>query len=215
MQVLQASNRRAEAESLYRRALVILEASRGPNHSDVASVTYNLATLLEVTNRPAQAEPLLARVVRILSQFQRSTGHEEPHLRIATDSYRRLLVKLKIAEPEIRARIEAASKGTDKFSPIIPEVERLLGPAKPTNEVFEALDKQYREQHKPPIWFLPLREPIAPQIDQLLGPAKTVTEVLDTLDRQYRDEGKPPIWFLPLNEPITPHLDELLGQPSK
>ena len=175
----------------------------------------NLASLLEATKRPALAEPLLARVVQILSQFQRSTGHEEPHLRIATESYRRVLAKLKITEPEIQRRIEAASKGTDKLSPIVPEVERLLGPAKSTTDVFQALDKKYHEQHKPPIWFLSLSEPIAPHIDQLLGPTKTVNEVLAALDRQYREEGKPAIWFLPLNEPITPHLDELLGKQSK
>ena len=37
-------------------------------------------------------------------------------------------------------------------------------------EVFETLDRQYREQHKPRVWFLPLSEPIAPHLDELVGP---------------------------------------------
>ena len=96
-----------------------------------------------------------------------------------------------------------------------PLLDQILGPGKPTKEVFEVLDKQYREQHKPRIWFLPLKDPIAPHLDQFLGPTKTAKEVLDALDRQHRDQRKPAIWFLPLNEPITPHLDELLGKLSK
>ena len=46
----------------------------------------------------------------------------------------------------------------------------MLGPAPSTREVFETLDRQYREQHKPEIWFLPLNKPIAPHLDELLGP---------------------------------------------
>ena len=445
-QLLQATNRMAEAEPLLRRALAIAEKSYGPDHPDVARVLNNLAQLLQATNRMAEAEPLMARAFRIISRFQRSTGHEHPHLRLAMVNYRALLSRLKLSEPEIEARIKAANEGTDRLSPIVPEVERLLGPARsvadllaaldrqyreqskpavyflklneeiaphldellkpksdglnalgvtafrrgahadavgfyeaaielmaqepesasaklttrmnhaaalcelgaveqardelskllpaleklpatesllkgraryhltlcqwrvgdrtaaqrsaqesltaynsapkanpiapavrrnsedllaklkagepappraaidapaalesararyrarealtklplaeraaplldqilgpatPTKDVFEALDKQYHDQHKPPIWFLPLEDPIAPHLDQLLGPTKSVQEVLAALDRQYREEGKPAIWFLPLNEPITPHLDELLGKPSK
>ena len=435
----------AEAEPLMRQALAIDERSYGPDHPDVAIRLNNLAQLLRTTNRLAEAEPLMARAVRVLSRFQRSTGHEHPHLRASIVNYRGLLTLQKLAEPEIAARIKAAREGTDKLSPIVPEVERLLGPAKPvadvlsfldrqykeqgkpavyslgpkepiaphldelllptgdglnalgvdafrggahadavvlyeaalelmadqpaqvparlrtrmnraaalrelglveqardelsrllpelekmpaadslmkgraryhlalcqwrlgeragaqksaeqslaayngapkaepvdpdirrqseellgalkdgkappplakidapaaidaaraqyqarealtklglnqaaaplldlilgpakpTKEVFDALDRQYREQGKPAVWFLPLTERIAPHLDQLLGPAKTVKEVLDALDRQYREQGKPAVWFLPLNEPITPHLDELLGKPS-
>jgi hypothetical protein len=51
-------------------------------------------------------------------------------------------------------------------------LDKLLGPAKSTKEVFEELDRQYRKQDKPPVWFLPLSEPIAPHLDELLGPPK-------------------------------------------
>jgi hypothetical protein len=91
-------------------------------------------------------------------------------------------------------------------------LDRILGPAKPTREVFDALDRQYREQDEPQAWFLPLTEPISRHLYQLLGQARTVKELLDTLDRLYREESKPALWLLPLNEPISPHLDELLGK---
>jgi len=58
-------------------------------------------------------------------------------------------------------------------------LDQTLRPAKPTKAVFDTLDRQYREQGKPSIWFLPIKEPIAPHLDELLGPAKTVKEVLD------------------------------------
>ena len=52
-------------------------------------------------------------------------------------------------------------------------LEKLLGPAKSSQEVFETLDRQYREQNKAAIWFLPLSQPIAPHFDELLGPLPT------------------------------------------
>jgi hypothetical protein len=120
---------------------------------------------------------------------------------------------LEAARARYRAR-EALAKLPlkEKAAPLLDQV---LGPARSTKGVFEALDRQYREQGKPSVWFLPLKEPIAPHLDQLLGPARTVKDVLDGLDRQYRAQGKPAVWFLPLDKPIAPHLDELLGKPSK
>jgi hypothetical protein len=97
----------------------------------------------------------------------------------------------------------------------VPLLDQLLGPARSTKEVFEALDQHYREHGKRPLWFLPLKEPIAPHLDRLFGPARAVKEVLEGLDRQNRARRKPPVWFLPLSEPMAPHLDELLGKPSK
>jgi hypothetical protein len=96
-----------------------------------------------------------------------------------------------------------------------PLLDQILGPAHSTQEILAALDRSYREQGKPAVWFLPLEEPMAPHVDQLLGPVRTVKDALDSLDRQYRAQGKPAVWFLPLNEPISPHLDELLGKPSR
>jgi hypothetical protein len=50
-QLLQATNRLAEAEPLYRRALAIDEASYGNDHPNVAIHLSNLATLLYATTR--------------------------------------------------------------------------------------------------------------------------------------------------------------------
>ena len=44
------------------------------------------------------------------------------------------------------------------------------GPAKSMQEIFEALDEQFRQQHKARVWFFPLNKPIAPHLDELLGP---------------------------------------------
>ncbi len=119
---------------------------------------------------------------------------------------------IEAARARYRAREELTRLAlTEKAAPLL---DRMLGPARPTKDVLEALDRQYREKGKPPVWFLPLNEPIAPHIDQLLGPGKTIKDVLDSLDKRYREQGKPAVWFLPLNEPIAPHLDELLGKPS-
>ena len=92
------------------------------------------------------------------------------------NNYRQLLTSQKLAEPEIAARIKAASEGTDKLSPIVPEVERLLGPAKPVADVLSSLDRQYKEQGKPAVYFLGPKEPIAPHLDELLRPNGDRTE---------------------------------------
>ena len=44
-----------------------------------------------------------------------------------------------------------------------------LGPARPVGDVLDSLDRRYRDQGKPAVWFLPLDEPIAPHLDELLG----------------------------------------------
>ncbi len=130
----------------------------------------NLAALLQATNRMAEAEPLLARAVRVFSRFRRSTGHEHQHLLITMRNYRDLLTVRKLAEPEIAARIKAASEGTDKLSPNLPDVERLLGPPKPVADVLTSLDQRYKEQGKPAVYLLGPKEPIAPHLDELLRP---------------------------------------------
>jgi len=65
----------AEAEALVRRALAICRQSFGPDHPDVATALNNLATLLQVMNRPAEAEPLLRRSLAIR---EKSLGPDHP-----------------------------------------------------------------------------------------------------------------------------------------
>src|SRR5262249_19152198 len=93
--------------------------------------------------------------------------HDRPHCRRAKESYRKLLPLLKVAEPEIAARIKATTEDTEKLSPIVPEVERMLGPARPVADVLTSLDRRYREQGKPAVYFLKPKEPIVPHLDEL------------------------------------------------
>ena len=85
-ELLRATNRLAEAEPLYRRALAIDEKSFGPEHPKVAIRLNNLAGLLRDANRLAEAEPLYRQVLRILAEFGHRTGHEHPHFRTAIEN---------------------------------------------------------------------------------------------------------------------------------
>ena len=79
-----------------------------------------------------------------------------------------VVAALEQARVRFRARAELAALPLDQSA--LPLLDQMLGPAESTKQVFEELDRQYREQGKPEIWFLPLTEPIAPHLDQLLGP---------------------------------------------
>ena len=64
-ELLRETNRHAEAEPIYRRALEIWEKSLGADHPDVAQSLNNLALLLQATNRLPEAEPLIRRALKI------------------------------------------------------------------------------------------------------------------------------------------------------
>jgi tetratricopeptide (TPR) repeat protein len=89
--LLRATNRLAEAEPLFRRALAIDEASFGPNHPDVAFDLNNLAKLLQATNRLSEAEPLIRRAVEI---FENSLGPDHPNTLHVRKNLERLLAEL-------------------------------------------------------------------------------------------------------------------------
>ena len=82
-QLLQATNRLAEAEPLMRRALAIDEKSYGPDHPNVATDLNNLAQLLQATNRLAEAEPLMRRALAI---DEKSYGPEHPNVAIGLNN---------------------------------------------------------------------------------------------------------------------------------
>ncbi len=62
-----------------RRALTISEKSLGTEHPNVATGLNNLATLLQNTNRLAEAEPLMRRALAI---NEKSLGTEHPTVAI-------------------------------------------------------------------------------------------------------------------------------------
>jgi tetratricopeptide (TPR) repeat protein len=101
-QLLQATNRPAEAEPLMRRALAIEEKSYGPEHPKVATALNNLAQLHVATHRPAEAEPLLRRALAI---NEKSFGPDHPNVAINLNNLALLLRatnRLAEAEPLMR-----------------------------------------------------------------------------------------------------------------
>ena len=63
-----AQGRHIEAETLYRRALALMEASLRPEHRKMASVLENYARLLRVTGRDEMASLIEARVKAIRAE---------------------------------------------------------------------------------------------------------------------------------------------------
>jgi tetratricopeptide (TPR) repeat protein len=86
--LLSDTNRKSEAEPMYRRALSICD------HSDVAQCLNNLALLLSDTNRKSEAEPMYRRALGILIAFRASTGHTHPNFELINRSYSLLLTEL-------------------------------------------------------------------------------------------------------------------------
>jgi tetratricopeptide (TPR) repeat protein len=76
-----SQERYAEAESLYKRSLSIIEQQLGPEHPDVATSLNNLANLYYVQGRYSEAEPLYLAGLRILSQVSEQSGFEHPNLK--------------------------------------------------------------------------------------------------------------------------------------
>jgi tetratricopeptide (TPR) repeat protein len=78
--LLYSKARYAEAEPLYRRALVIKEENYGPMHPEVARGLNDLATLLQDTNRGVEAESLYQRALAI-----DESAHGPDHLDVVRD----------------------------------------------------------------------------------------------------------------------------------
>jgi tetratricopeptide (TPR) repeat protein len=118
-QLLQATNRLAEAEPLMRRALAISERSFGPDHPEVATDLDNLAGLLQDTNRLAEAEPLMRRALGI---DEKSLGPDHPNVAVRLINLAGLLRatnRLAEAEPLYRRALAIDEKS---FGPDHPEV---------------------------------------------------------------------------------------------
>ena len=74
--LLQTQANYPAAERHYRRALAVAEKAHGETHAEVGATINNLATLLQATNRLAEAEPLMKDAVRI---FENSLGSGHPN----------------------------------------------------------------------------------------------------------------------------------------
>ena len=104
--LLMSKNIWHEAEILYRRAWAIDAASYGAEHPNVAGDLNNLASLLQDTNRLAEAEPLVHRAVEILLGFFVSTGHHHPNEALYISNYRILLEAMNYTPEQIDARLK-------------------------------------------------------------------------------------------------------------
>ena len=71
-----------------------MESFFGKDHPNIARDLNNLAGLLQDTNRLAEAEPLMRRMVGIFVDFTVKTGHQHPHLMGAINNYGGLLIKM-------------------------------------------------------------------------------------------------------------------------
>lgn len=167
---LYATDRLAEAEPLWRRAIEIREQHYGTEDPDVGLNLYNVAMLLKATHRLAESEPLLRRSVTMLHRFGSRTGAEHPQVRVAIEYYVTTLELLNLPATEIEQRVHSATSSDQILEPIVPEIERLLGPAKPVADVLAALDQQYKAEVKPAVFFLTPDQPIVPHLDGLLKP---------------------------------------------
>ena len=101
--LLQNTNRLAEAEPLYRRALAIDEKEASAPSIPTSLIAFTTwPTLLQDTNRLAEAEPLLRRA---LAGFEKSDGPGHPDVAVSLSILAELLQdtnRLAEAEPLLR-----------------------------------------------------------------------------------------------------------------
>ncbi len=84
-ELLKNTKRFEEAEILCRNAISINEQNFGPDHPEITTDLSNLTEILmlEATRRLTEAEPLAARVVETLRQFEQKTGEQHPKYTLA------------------------------------------------------------------------------------------------------------------------------------
>jgi hypothetical protein len=116
-QLLQDTNRLAEAEPLMRRGLAIEETRNGKEHPNVAVHINNLAQLLKATNRLAEAEQLMRRALAI---GEASYGTDNPNVAPVLNNLALLLHdtnRLAEAEPLMRRGIAIEETSNGKGHP--------------------------------------------------------------------------------------------------
>jgi tetratricopeptide (TPR) repeat protein len=100
----------AEAESLYKRALVIWQRNFGPNNYAVATALTNLASLYDEEGKYAEAQPLYERALPIAEKFLGADRRfVEVHLLPMAQSYKKQ-GKYAEAEPLYKRALEIDEK---------------------------------------------------------------------------------------------------------
>ncbi len=132
-QLLQDTNRLAEAEPLKRRALAIDEKSFGPEHPNVARDLNNLAMLLQATNRLSETEPLMRRALAI---WEASLPDHHPSVQLGRDNLKALLSEIEAAE----AHAAEGPLTRPQSGHPLPRGERVTAPAAPFTSAAPAED---------------------------------------------------------------------------
>lgn len=180
-------------------------------HPDFSRDLNNPANLLKVTNRWAEAEPLMRWTLAIAEQ---SHGVDSPEVVVRLNNLARLLhATNRPAEAELLMRrsveiLQQFSRETgyehQNMHVVLDNYRELLQKLDlPSDEIEPRVQKATTN--------VEILKPITPEVDRMLGPAKLVDEVLADLDRNYIKDGKSAIYFLPLDQPIAPQLDHLFG----
>ncbi|MFZ4381404.1 MAG: tetratricopeptide repeat protein [Sandarakinorhabdus sp.] len=105
--LLRDTNRLAEAEPMFRRALTITEASLGSDHPDVAIRLNNLAGLLQASDRPDEAEQMYRRSALILLRASQASGHWLPNTSVGVRNWAGALLVLGQTGEQVGAAIVA------------------------------------------------------------------------------------------------------------
>lgn len=179
-QLLVATNRLTDAEPLIRRALTIFETHYGTEHEDVAVSLNNLARLLDRLDRRALAEPLHRRTEQLVVRCGRAWSNEQPHLLRISSNYPRLIYRMDLAATETPQQRQPVVELDGPLTSILPEVERLLGPARPVKAVLAKLDENYRKENKQSVYLLKLDEPISPHLAAFLDEPETDPQLPET-----------------------------------
>ncbi|ADJ28834.1 tetratricopeptide TPR_2 repeat protein [Nitrosococcus watsonii C-113] len=192
-ELLRVTHRLTEAEPLFRRMAAIYYRSQqttGHAHPHMQPSLENYRHLLHASGvppddieqrlqtamqTPGPLEPITPEIERLLGPTQPVpavlAALDEPYRREHKPAVWFLPLTEPIA-PHLEALLGPSQIGLPLDQPVASHLEKLLGPAPSTQDVLNALDRQYREQGKPPVWFLPLGEPISPHLHELLGPIK-------------------------------------------
>ena len=120
---------------------------------------------------PPEAEPLMARAVGILSRFQRSTGHDHPNFGSALGNYRQVAARAEACRAQSSPhRSSRRLRGRTSYRPSSPRWSGSSARPDRSLTCWPRLDRQYKEQNKPAVYFLKPNEPIVPHLDGLLQP---------------------------------------------
>ena len=143
--LLDAQNKRAEAEPLAREAVEILRKALTPNDPDLAFALYNLEWVMQARNAWAEGEPLIREVVKI-DRVNYPAG--DPRIAVDLSELGLNLKnqnKLDDAEPVFREALQTTRKGLPAKDPDIAKCLNNLGGLLEAQGKFDEAEPLIRE----------------------------------------------------------------------